>query len=316
MHLICPIRGKEMYSLNDIGFLEITDNRLESIDSGMHYLEFAITSKCNFDCSYCNKMTDEDLSIFEIDVLFQKLARENLQFVQFTGGEPLIRKDLIEIVTLAKSYGFRCGISSNGSFPLTKYFDLIDAGVELFSISLDTNTDMLSGQRNLFQVANVIKEVSERVYTNVGMVISEETIGKEQEIIEYIISLGAHDVKISTDSHKSFILPHLTKRYGKPILDYRLEKFSKQEDMRGCGADVKKCFLVKNDISVKGNKHYPCLVYAREGGEAIGLIDGDIKSQRIEWFNETKVSEDPICSKYCMDFKVDFNRRAFLRESI
>jgi hypothetical protein len=56
--------------------------------------------------------------------------------------------------------------------------------------------------------------------------------------------------------------------------------------------------------------HYPCIIYLREGGRAIGKItDATIRADREAWFQAHNTHTDPICSKNCLDVCVDYNNR-------
>jgi len=81
--------------------------------------------------------------------------------------------------------------------------------------------------------------------------------------------------------------------------------------MRGIqSSETFKCALARNDISIVGDKHYPCLVYAREGGAFIGALDANVERARESWYARHQPNLDSICKKYCMDFKCEFNRES------
>ena len=71
---------------------------------------------------------------------------------------------------------------------------------------------------------------------------------------------------------------------------------------------VSSCGIAKNDVTIVGKHHYPCLVYFREGGSPIGEINQSMIEDRLKWSIEHDTLKDPICSKYCMDFKCEFNK--------
>ena len=64
-------------------------------------------------------------------------------------------------------------------------------------------------------------------------------------------------------------------------------------------------------MTVAGEKHYPCNVYFREGGEAIGDIGGSygMLVDRAEWYNQHDTHQDPICRANCMDLLRMYNNR-------
>lgn len=111
------------------------------------YVRIAITEKCNLRCTYCMpeegvdfKNGEQILSAEEILRVINVLARMGIKKVRFTGGEPLVRKDIVKLVQGAASTPGITGVhmTTNGIiFP--KYAkQLREAGLTGVNISLDT----------------------------------------------------------------------------------------------------------------------------------------------------------------------------------
>jgi MoaA/NifB/PqqE/SkfB family radical SAM enzyme len=288
--------------MRETGFSEINNERIKYKGGTPWYIEIALTGKCNFRCSYCNS--------FSIDVDIDLIANyfntfEKCKHIQLTGGEPSLHPDFREIVRLCKTKANKVGISTNGTYGIEKYLSL---GVDMFSISLDDyDTDILleRGYKCPKLIIKTITELSKHHYVNVGVVVDGLNVKRIEHIVDYILSLGVADIKLSI-STKEEVAPIFIKRYKDyPILDYRVQNFKKYIPMRGWPTE--KCWLASHDISIVGNKHYPCLVYFREGGTAIGTITGDVLAERSAWVSQHNATTDPICKKYCMDFKCEFN---------
>ncbi|GAB4306903.1 MAG: GTP 3',8-cyclase MoaA [Methanobacteriaceae archaeon] len=106
-------------------------------------LRISITSRCNLECLYChhdgiipknNEMTPDE--IFKV----AQVAREvGIRKIRLSGGEPLIRKDIVEIVEKISSLGFKdVSITTNGTL-MEKYAEkLVKAGLNRVNVSLDT----------------------------------------------------------------------------------------------------------------------------------------------------------------------------------
>ena len=70
-----------------------------------------------------------------------------------------------------------------------------------------------------------------------------------------------------------------------PILKYRVNNFNNKRDVRGIKKDdCYKCHLVKDDMAIEGDYHYPCIIHLRETKKPIGSIYGNIRKDRYEWF--------------------------------
>lgn len=310
--------------LSRIGFLEVTEERLRRVrlDADWHYCEFLVTPRCNFRCPYCNRLTGPEtgveLPLERVLAVIDLLHAGRLRYLHLTGGEPTVRRDLLRIVQYARERGIRVGISTNGSADPQLYLDLVDAGVELFSISLDVDSPALNPvmtgiRRDVFdRVAENIRMLSRRVYVNVGCVITPVNLPRAAEIISFISSLGAHDIKLGTATGFNQLIDirvpdALLDRH--PILAYRIRNFRAGRNMRGLReGDADRCWMVLDDVTIAGEHHYPCAVYAREGGKPIGRVGPGMKAERLRWLGAHEPLRDPICRRFCMDFKCDYNK--------
>ena len=104
-------------------------------------LLFDPTSACNLHCKGCwaaeygNKL---NLSFDEIDSIIQQGKEMGTYFYIYTGGEPLVRKDLVELASHATSKGMRAVISTNGTLiTKEKARELKGVGLSYVGISLD-----------------------------------------------------------------------------------------------------------------------------------------------------------------------------------
>jgi cyclic pyranopterin phosphate synthase len=110
-------------------------------------LRVSVTDKCNFRCRYCMPAEglewlerEELLSFEEIARLVSVLARLGVDEVRLTGGEPLIRRDMPELVKmLAHIDGVRdLSLTTNGVLLDRLAGPLVEAGLRRINVSLDT----------------------------------------------------------------------------------------------------------------------------------------------------------------------------------
>jgi len=117
----------------------------------INYLRISVTDRCNLRCTYCmpeegiRQLDHSDILSFEEITEFTKLAIANgITKVRLTGGEPLVRKGIVDLVAmLAAIEGLEdLSMTTNGIL-LPKYVaDLKRAGLNRVNISLDTvNSD-------------------------------------------------------------------------------------------------------------------------------------------------------------------------------
>ncbi|MFC1517791.1 SPASM domain-containing protein [Candidatus Margulisiibacteriota bacterium] len=115
-------------------------------------IQLEVTHQCNLSCAYCyqdraTSKADEELNIAEINSLFSSLPRHT--FLSITGGEPLCRKDIKDILIHAQKR-FNTGLLTNGLL-LDKDMinNLIDHKLLLLGISMDYLAEHYDKQRNI-----------------------------------------------------------------------------------------------------------------------------------------------------------------------
>lgn len=118
---------------------------VDGFDRQLTYLRLSVTDFCNFRCDYClpngyqGKRPDNELTLPEMDTLFEGFASLGTKKVRLTGGEPTVRRDLAQIVALAKSHHItKVAISSNG-YKLAKHLPAWQhAGLTQLNLSVDS----------------------------------------------------------------------------------------------------------------------------------------------------------------------------------
>lgn len=124
-------------------------------------LRISVTDKCNFRCRYCMPKEifgddfqfmkqDELLSFEEIERIAKIYAGMGVKKLRITGGEPLLRKDLHELIAVLNDIeGIEdIGLTTNGLLLKKHGQKLYDAGLRRLNISLDALDDELFGQIN------------------------------------------------------------------------------------------------------------------------------------------------------------------------
>jgi len=121
-----------------------------------------ITRQCNLKCVHCyahaeNKTAENELSHEEGRALIDDLAGFGVPVLLFSGGEPLVRKDLPDLAAYAVEKGMRAVISTNGTLITAKMArTLKEIGLSYVGISLDgmqTVNDRFRGVKGAFNQA-------------------------------------------------------------------------------------------------------------------------------------------------------------------
>jgi len=113
----------------------------DSFNRPVSNLRVSLTPKCNLSCIYCHREGENlpggPLSGAEIAEVLRVAARFGIRSVKFTGGEPLLRPDLIEIIKSVPD-GMESSITTNGTLLAGLAADLKRAGLRRVNVSIDS----------------------------------------------------------------------------------------------------------------------------------------------------------------------------------
>ena len=111
----------------------------------VNYVRLSVTDRCDFRCVYCmaEDMTflprQQVLTLEEIARVARNFVSLGTEKIRLTGGEPLVRKDILELVKEIGTYGLRdFAMTTNGSQLTTMAEPLRKAGMHRLNISLDS----------------------------------------------------------------------------------------------------------------------------------------------------------------------------------
>ena len=104
-------------------------------------LRVSLTPTCNLSCIYCHKegekFPEEQIPAEEIAEILRVAAKFEIRSVKFTGGEPLLRQDLLEIVRSVPP-GMESSLTTNGTLLEDLASGLRKAGLRRVNVSLDS----------------------------------------------------------------------------------------------------------------------------------------------------------------------------------
>jgi radical SAM protein with 4Fe4S-binding SPASM domain len=108
-------------------------------------MSWNVTRECNMKCSHCyinatEKKLNNELTTQEAKKLMDQIYQVSSPLLILSGGEPLLRSDIFELIRYGTKKGLKMGLGSNGSLideAVAK--KLKEAGIATVSISLDSN---------------------------------------------------------------------------------------------------------------------------------------------------------------------------------
>ena len=173
-------------------------------------LRISVTDRCNFRCVYCMPKEifgrdymfmdrDELLSFEEITRLVRIAAAHGVEKIRLTGGEPLLRKgieDLISMLTRIKTADGRkldIAMTTNGSALAFKAQALKDAGLDRVTVSLDSLDDATFRRMNDvdFPLAKVLHAIETAHEVGLGP-IKINMVVKRGQNDQDIVSMARH----------------------------------------------------------------------------------------------------------------------------
>lgn len=163
-----------------------------------------VTSRCNLKCKHCRVNEIEyDMTLDEIEKVFKKLKDFKPRGVFISGGEPLIRKDIVEIVKKSKKLAPVTVLNTN-SLLLTEDLlkELIDAGLDYIQVSLDGTEDAhdyIRGKgtyKKTIEKMKMINNYSDKIKLHISSVVSQKNIDCMEEFAKQILEVEKIDAQI------------------------------------------------------------------------------------------------------------------------
>ncbi|GAB6169258.1 radical SAM protein [Clostridium carnis] len=283
----------------------------------------AVTGKCMYNCWHCsakrfvsNSTFCEDMSTSQLLKVISDLQNLGVGIIGFTGGEPLLRNDLEEIIASIDNRSISYVFSNGFSLDINKAKSLKKAGLFGVGISIDSLDpkihDEKRGYKGAFDIAiSAIKSSKEAGLYTMGQVVCNRELLSSGEIFKlsiYLKNLGVDELRIlepipcgSLLENKSAILTkeekdtlknlHIIFNKDKTYPKTSVFPYVESEDQFGCGAGVQHAY-----IDNKGN-FLPCDFVNEPFGN---ILEENIK---VIWSKmHTKVGY-PKC--YCYAKKCD-----------
>ncbi|PBI77851.1 pyrroloquinoline quinone biosynthesis protein PqqE [Rahnella victoriana] len=169
-----------------------------------------LTYRCPLQCPYCSNPLDfakqeKELTTAQWIKVFEEAREMGAVQIGFSGGEPLVRKDLPELIRAARDLGFYTNLITSGIGLTEKKIDAFaQAGLDHIQISFQASDETLNaalaGNAKAFrQKLEMAKAVKAHGYPMVlNFVLHRHNIDQIDKIIDLSIELEADDVELAT----------------------------------------------------------------------------------------------------------------------
>lgn len=167
------------------------------------YLRISLTDKCNLNCIYCNPSDYKVVKLQQNQILsFDELLRLikifagklGIKKIRFTGGEPLVRKDVLsflqEVYSVKLKYGFDIGLTTNGTLLEDKLISLKNHGIDRLNISIDSlnpgKYKFITGKDNLNEVLRSIIKANQLGFNPLKLNVVVMKNINDDEILDFV----------------------------------------------------------------------------------------------------------------------------------
>jgi radical SAM protein with 4Fe4S-binding SPASM domain len=176
-------------------------------------MSWNVTRKCNLKCPHCYinataRELENELSTEEAKKLIDQILEVSSPLLILSGGEPLLREDIFELISYGSAKGLKMGLGSNGSLIDSGVAKrLKEAGITTVSISLDSHIpaqhDEFRGVKGSWEKAvNAIRALRENgVLVQVNTTVTQQNYDQIDDIMLLAEKLGVENF------HLFFLVP-------------------------------------------------------------------------------------------------------------
>jgi len=224
---------------------------IDQYNRSINYLRISVTDRCDLRCVYCMKEKmeflpkKEILTLEEIERLCDNFIEMGVKKIRLTGGEPLVRRDVIKLIKRLNSKKNttilkEITLTTNGTL-LEKYaYDLKKGGVDRINVSLDTiNHKKYKKITRFGNLDKVILGIKEAKKNNIEIKINTVVLKNfnENELEELIHWTNKFEIDITfievmpmadTDTNRYLQFSPLNKIYDKLNKNFNFIKTNKK----------------------------------------------------------------------------------------
>lgn len=162
-----------------------------------------ITYACNLRCKHCyanaGEALGDELTTEEAKQVIDKLDHASVPIIAFSGGEPLVRKDIFELTSYAHDKGMYVAVATNATLiTKRKAREIKEAGVRFTQISLDGASaethDSFRGIKGVYEktIQGIRNCVDEGFFVNIATTITHHNYKEVTKIIDLCEELGVN----------------------------------------------------------------------------------------------------------------------------
>jgi len=186
--------GKSVKRLPTSKYLKTLQYASENKLSGEHiypfYCSFKVTHHCNLRCSFCNVWMEDtpDLDLEGVKTVLDQIAKSSIVVLSLEGGDPLVRKDIGEILEYAHQQPYYLFFTTNGHLLDKRPMDEYGKHVDYIHISIDEGHDNLDFFERLEEFKSYGPEIC------IQTVVTKDTMDVLEDKIKLVYNAGVRTV--------------------------------------------------------------------------------------------------------------------------
>jgi len=271
-----------------------------------------LTYNCNLKCKMCPfwKRHSPDSSLEQEKAILRQIYNSGACGVALEGGEPLLRRDLAEILAFSRCLPLHTSLITNGTLLKSRIDEIapyINGVVYVSLDGLESTHDAIRGVAGSFRKAiEGINAAKEKVNVTINTTVMAENVDEVESLVELAKELGtkisvavAHEYCNATSSSPANgRIPKIArrliemKRTGYPLANSTgyLKVMANEKNWQ-----CKPWTMI--NIDPNGKVVLPCYVH-NDYASSVSIFEGDIKSA-VSNFDWTKIVNCQKCSLHC-----------------
>jgi PqqA peptide cyclase len=196
---------------------ELRTHRPQSMVANPLAVIAEVTHRCPLHCVYCSNPTQlataqSELSTAEWTNVFEQCGKLGMLHAHFTGGEPLARADLIELISAARSAGLYTNLITSGiGLNEERLQSLVNAGLDHIQLSFQDSREhtanWIAGAKahaHKIELARAIRQ--HKIAFTINLVVHRQNLDHLDEMIAFIEQLNPERIEIAHTQYYGWAL--------------------------------------------------------------------------------------------------------------
>ena len=267
----------------------------------INYICFEVSAICNMDCKFCFanwRQNRKQLPLERVKSIIDKLKEYGIEAINLTGGDPLLRNDIVDICKYCKEKGLMTIISTNGIELMNKkevlqYIDSINLPLDSYNPDIHNEMRPCAVKNHHKLVLELIDYINTN-YPNIKIKINT-MVGKLN--INDIINIG----NLITGKVYSWKLgKFLSSGYGKGFEEmFSITNEEYEKEVARCKEKYKDSNIIEQEYKIKDNELFNIFI------DCFGKINIHTKNG-IRSFDDFSELEKISKKKIIQDFRKDY----------